>query len=56
MLFNDNCTFLATFISLIKSAFHPTKIAPSQARLTWKFFRDRLPKKKMHLVDTLILK
>ena len=26
MLFNDNCTFLATLFSLIKSAFHPTKI------------------------------
>jgi hypothetical protein len=23
----------------------PSKIAPSQARLTWRFFRDRLPKK-----------
>jgi hypothetical protein len=30
---------------------HPSQIAPSQTRLTWKFFRDRLPKKKMHLVD-----
>jgi hypothetical protein len=29
---------------------HPSQIAPSQARLTWRFFRDRLPKKKMHLV------
>jgi hypothetical protein len=28
---------------------HPSQIAPSQARLTWRFFRDRLPKKKMHL-------
>jgi hypothetical protein len=27
---------------------HPSQIAPSQARLTWRFFRDRLPKKKMH--------
>jgi hypothetical protein len=27
---------------------HPSQIAPSQARLSWRFFRDRLPKKKMH--------
>jgi hypothetical protein len=29
---------------------HPSQIAPSQARLTWRFFRDRLLKQKMHLV------
>jgi hypothetical protein len=36
---------------------HPSQIAPSQARLTWRFLRDRLPKKKMHLVgmDTLLI-
>jgi hypothetical protein len=36
---------------------HPSQIATSQARLTWRFFRDRLPKKKMHLVgiDTLLI-
>jgi hypothetical protein len=36
---------------------HPSQIAPSQARLTWWFFRDRLSKKKMHLVgmDTLLI-
>jgi hypothetical protein len=34
---------------------HPSQIAPSQARLTWRFFRDRLPKKKMHLVDMITL-
>jgi hypothetical protein len=36
---------------------HPSEIAPSQARLTWRFFRDRLPKKKMHLIgmDTLLI-
>jgi hypothetical protein len=28
---------------------HPFQIAPSQAYLTWRFFRDRLPKKKMLL-------
>jgi hypothetical protein len=39
------------------SVVHPSQIAPSQARLTWRFFRDRLPKKKMHLVsmDTLLI-
>jgi hypothetical protein len=30
---------------------HPSQIAPIQARLTCRFFRIRLPKKKMHLVD-----
>jgi hypothetical protein len=25
---------------------HPSQIGPSQARLTWRFFRDRLPKKE----------
>jgi hypothetical protein len=30
---------------------HTSQIAPSQARLTWKFFRDRLLKKKIPLVD-----
>jgi hypothetical protein len=36
---------------------HPSQIAPSQARLTWRFLRDRLPKKKMQLVgiDTLLI-
>jgi hypothetical protein len=36
---------------------HPSQIAPSQARLTWRFFRDRLPKKKMHLIgmNTLLI-
>jgi hypothetical protein len=36
---------------------HPSKIDPSQARLTWRLFRDRLPKKNMHLVgmDTLLI-
>jgi hypothetical protein len=36
---------------------HPSQIAPSQAHLTWRFFRDRLPKKKMHLIgmDTLLI-
>jgi hypothetical protein len=30
---------------------HPSQIDPSQAHLTWGFFQDRLPKKKMHLID-----
>jgi hypothetical protein len=36
---------------------HSSQIAPSQAHLTWRFLRDRLPKKKMHLVsmDTLLI-
>jgi hypothetical protein len=34
---------------------HPSQIAPSQARLTWRFFRDMLSKKKMHLVDMITL-
>jgi hypothetical protein len=36
---------------------HPSQIALSQARLTWRFFRDRLPKNKMRLVgmDTLLI-
>jgi hypothetical protein len=36
---------------------HPSQIASSQACLTWRFFRDRLPKKKMHLIgmDTLLI-
>jgi hypothetical protein len=36
---------------------HPSQIAPSQACLTWRFFRDWLPKKKMHLIgmDTLLI-
>jgi hypothetical protein len=34
---------------------HASQIAPSQAHLTWRFFWDRLPKKKMHLVDMITL-
>jgi hypothetical protein len=34
---------------------HPSQISPSQARLTWRFFRDRLPEKKMHLVGMITL-
>ena len=31
------------------------EIAPDQARLTWRFFRGRLPKKKVHLGGMSIL-
>jgi hypothetical protein len=31
---------------------HPSQIASSQARLTWRFFRDKLPKKKKVLFLT----
>jgi hypothetical protein len=53
-------TFLHTLSSLMRtrenfSVGHPSQIAPSQARLTWRFFRDRLPKTKMHLVGMDIL-
>jgi hypothetical protein len=30
---------------------HPSQIAPSQAHLTCRLFRDMLPKKKMYLID-----
>jgi hypothetical protein len=35
----------------------PIQIAPNQARLSWRFFWDRLPKKKMHIVgmNTLLI-
>jgi hypothetical protein len=53
-------SFVRTLSSLMRtrenfSVGHPSQIAPSQARLTWRFFRDRLPKKKMHLVDMITL-
>jgi hypothetical protein len=48
-------TFVHTLSSLMRTrenfpVGHPSQIAPSQARLTWRFFRDRLLKKKMHLI------
>jgi hypothetical protein len=55
-------SFVRTLSSLMRTrenfpVGHPSQIAPSQAHLTWRFFRDRLPKKKMHLVgmDTLLI-
>jgi hypothetical protein len=48
-------TFVHTLSSLMRTrenfqVVHPSQIAPSQAHLTWRFFQDRLLKKKMHLV------
>jgi hypothetical protein len=55
-------SFVHTLSSLMRTrenfpVGHPSQIAPSQAHLTWRFFWDRLPKKKMHLVgmDTLLI-
>jgi hypothetical protein len=53
-------SFVRTLSSLMRtrenfSVSHPSQIAPSQARLTCRFFRDRLPKKKMHFVDMITL-
>jgi hypothetical protein len=53
-------SFVCTLSSLLRtrenfSVGHPSQIAPSQACLTWRFFRDRLPKKKMHLVGFITL-
>jgi hypothetical protein len=55
-------SFVCTLSSLMRTrenfpVGHPSQIAPSQARLTWRFFRNRLPKKKMHLfgMDTLLI-
>jgi hypothetical protein len=53
-------SFVRTLSSLMRtrenfSVGHPSQIAPSQARLTWRFFQDRLPKKKMHLVGMITL-
>jgi hypothetical protein len=56
VLTDQHKSFVCTLSSLMRtrenfSASHPSQIAPSQARLIWRFFRDSLPKKKMHLVD-----
>jgi hypothetical protein len=59
---DQHVSFVHTLSSLKRtrenfSVSHPSQIAPRQARLTWWFFRDKLPKKKMHLVgmDTLLI-
>jgi hypothetical protein len=55
-------SFVCTLSSLMRTrenspVGHPSQIAPIQARLTWRFFRERLTKKKMHLIgmDTLLI-
>jgi hypothetical protein len=55
-------SFVRTLSSLMRTrenfpVGHPSQIAPRQAHLTWRFFRDRLPKKKMQLVgiNTLLI-
>jgi hypothetical protein len=55
-------SFVRTLSSLMRTrenfpVGHPSQIAPSQAHLTWRFFRDRLSKKRMHLVgmNTLLI-
>jgi hypothetical protein len=55
-------SFVRTLSSLMRTrenfpVGHSSQISPSHARLTWMFFRDRLLKKKMHLIgmDTLLI-
>jgi hypothetical protein len=53
-------SFVHTLSSLMRTrenfpVSQPSQIAPSQAHLTWRFFQDRLPKKKMHLVGMYII-
>ena len=53
-------SFVRTLSSLMRTrenfpVGHPSQITPSQVRLTWRFFRDRLAKKKMHLVGMITL-
>jgi hypothetical protein len=57
---NQHESFVRTLSSLMRTrenfpVGHPSQIAPSKARLTWRFFRDKLPKKKMHLVGMITL-
>jgi hypothetical protein len=59
---NQHGSFVHTLSSLIRTrenfpVDHPSQIAPSQACLTWRFFRARLLRKKIHLVgmDTLLI-
>jgi hypothetical protein len=58
----QHMSFVHTLSSLmrIREKFpvgHASQIAPSQAHLTWRFFQDRFPKKKMCIVgmDTLLI-
>jgi hypothetical protein len=57
---DQHVSFVHTLSSLMRTqenvtVGHPSQISPSQARLTWRFFRDRLPKKKMNLVGMITL-
>jgi hypothetical protein len=59
---NQHESFVHTLSSLMHTrenfpVGHPSQIAPNQARLIWRFFRARLPKKKMHVVgmDTILI-
>jgi hypothetical protein len=60
VLIDQHESFVRTLSSLMRTrenfpVGHPSQIAPSQAHLTWRFFRDRLPK-KMYLfcMNTLL--
>jgi hypothetical protein len=62
VLTDQHGSFVRTLFSLMHTrenfpVGHPSQIAPSQERLPWRSFRDRLPKKKMHLVgmNTLLI-
>jgi hypothetical protein len=53
-------SFVRTLSSLMRTRENfpvgrSSQISSSQARLSWRFFRDRLPKKKMHLVGMVTL-
>jgi hypothetical protein len=53
-------SFVRTLSSLMRTrenfpVGHQSQIALSQARLTWRFFRDMLSKNKMHLVGMITL-
>ncbi|KAM6584476.1 hypothetical protein CsatB_011478 [Cannabis sativa] len=49
--FQHALSSLARFLGKLPKRSPILKLLPSQARLTVEFFRDGLPKNKMHLVD-----
>jgi hypothetical protein len=60
VLTDQHKSFVRTLSSLMCtrenfSVDHSSQISSSQARLSWRFFRDRLPKNKMHLVGMVTL-
>jgi hypothetical protein len=60
VLTDQHGSFVCTLSSLMRTrenfpVGHPSQITPNQAYLAWRFFRDRLPKKKMHLVGMVTL-